>query len=60
MKLSQERAEAVREYFIAQGVPGDSITAKGYGMTQPVASNETPEGRRASQRVELKYVKALQ
>ncbi len=54
-RLSQQRAEAVRSYLISRGVPANSITARGYGPTQPIASNETPEGRRANQRVELKY-----
>ena len=55
MRLSQQRADAVRKYLISQGVPMESITAAGYGMTAPVASNDTPEGRRANQRVELRY-----
>lgn len=57
MKLSQERADAVRNFLISQGVTADSLSAKGYGPTEPVASNDTPEGRRANQRVELQYLK---
>ena len=53
MQLSQRRAEAVRSYFIEQGVPQDAIVAHGYGKTQPVASNDTPEGRQQNRRVEL-------
>jgi len=60
MRLSQQRAEAVRSYLISQGVPADSITAKGYGPEQPVASNDTPEGRRANQRVELQFQQEIQ
>jgi outer membrane protein OmpA-like peptidoglycan-associated protein len=60
MKLSEQRAEAVRNHLISLGVPADSITAKGYGPTQPVASNDTPEGRRANQRVELRYVAEIE
>ena len=56
MKLSQQRADAVRDFLISQGVSADTLTAKGYGPTEPVASNDTPEGRRANQRVELKYL----
>ena len=56
MTLSQQRADAVRDHLISQGVPADSITAKGYGPNEPIASNETPEGRRANQRVELEFL----
>lgn len=60
MKLSEQRAEAVRNHLISLGVPADSITAKGYGPTQPVASNDTPEGRRANQRVELRFLEEIE
>jgi OOP family OmpA-OmpF porin len=60
MRLSQQRAEAVRNHLISLGVPADSITAKGYGPNEPVASNDTSEGRRANQRVELKYLQEIQ
>jgi outer membrane protein OmpA-like peptidoglycan-associated protein len=53
MQLSQRRAEAVRNYFIEQGVSQDAIVAHGLGKTQPVASNDTPEGRQQNRRVEL-------
>jgi outer membrane protein OmpA-like peptidoglycan-associated protein len=53
MQLSQRRAEAVRNYFIEQGVPQDAIEAHGFGKSQPVASNDTPEGRQQNRRVEL-------
>jgi outer membrane protein OmpA-like peptidoglycan-associated protein len=59
MNLSEQRAEAVRKYLVSLGVPADSVTAKGYGPTQPVASNDTPEGRRANQRVELRYLEEI-
>ncbi|HYA98413.1 MAG TPA: OmpA family protein [Methylomirabilota bacterium] len=51
--LSERRAEAVREYFVQQGIPSDEITARGYGKSQPIASNDTPEGRQQNRRVEL-------
>jgi len=51
--LSERRAEAVRSYLAEQGVPGSSMTAKGLGKTQPVASNSTAEGRQQNRRVEL-------
>jgi outer membrane protein OmpA-like peptidoglycan-associated protein len=52
-QLSEERGGAVRDYLIEEGMPGTSVTAKGFGKTQPVASNETVEGRQQNRRVEL-------
>jgi outer membrane protein OmpA-like peptidoglycan-associated protein len=52
-QLSEQRAEGVRTYLTQQGVPESSTTAKGYGKTQPVASNDTSEGRQQNRRVEL-------
>jgi outer membrane protein OmpA-like peptidoglycan-associated protein len=54
--LSQQRAEAVRQYLISRGVDGDGLVAMGYGEFKPVASNETPEGRAENRRVELKLI----
>ena len=51
--LSEKRAGAVRDYLTSEGVPADSITTKGFGKTNPVASNDTPEGRQENRRVEL-------
>ena len=54
MKLSQERAEAVREYLIAnQGLPADRVTAVGYGKTRPIETNETSEGRARNRRIDV-------
>ena len=52
-QLSERRADSVRDFLIAQGVTGSSVTAKGFGKTQPVASNDTAEGRQKNRRVEL-------
>jgi outer membrane protein OmpA-like peptidoglycan-associated protein len=52
-KLSEERAGAVRDYLTSQDVPASSITTKGFGKTNPVASNDTREGRQENRRVEL-------
>jgi len=52
-QLSERRADSVRDFLIAQGVAGSSVTAKGFGKTQPVASNDTAEGRQKNRRVEL-------
>ena len=51
--LSQARAEAVRNQLIAYGVAPESIKAYGYGDLQPVASNDTEEGRQLNRRVEI-------
>ncbi len=52
-QLSERRAGSVREFLAEQGVSASSITARGFGKTQPVASNETAEGRQRNRRVEL-------
>ena len=51
--LSELRAQAVRDYFVQQGIPSNSVEAHGYGKTAPIASNDTPEGRQQNRRVEL-------
>ncbi|MDZ7594823.1 MAG: OmpA family protein [Thiobacillus sp.] len=53
MRLSKQRAEAVRNFLISRGVAADRLTAKGYGEAQPVADNATEEGRFKNRRVEL-------
>jgi outer membrane protein OmpA-like peptidoglycan-associated protein len=52
-RLSEDRGGAVRDYLTQQGMPSASVTAKGFGKTQPVASNDTPSGRQQNRRVEL-------
>ena len=51
--LSEERANSVRDYLVGQGVPATVVTAKGFGKTMPVASNDTAAGRQQNRRVEL-------
>ena len=51
--LSQKRAENVMEYIVSQGVKPDLISAQGFGDTNPVAPNDTPQGRAQNRRVEL-------
>jgi outer membrane protein OmpA-like peptidoglycan-associated protein len=53
LKLSEQRADAVREYLASQGVPAANITAKGLGKSNPVASNDTAAGRQQNRRVEM-------
>jgi outer membrane protein OmpA-like peptidoglycan-associated protein len=52
-QLSERRADTVRDFLAEQGVPASAITARGFGKTQPVASNDTPDGRQLNRRVEL-------
>jgi outer membrane protein OmpA-like peptidoglycan-associated protein len=51
--LSEHRASAVRDYLVEQGVGSNSVTAKGFGNTLPVASNDNASGRQVNRRVEL-------
>jgi outer membrane protein OmpA-like peptidoglycan-associated protein len=57
LKLSQKRAEAVRVYLISRGVDASRLTARGYGDTEPTASNDSAEGRAKNRRVELRIQK---
>ena len=52
--LSERRANAVMSHLIDRGVPASRLTATGYGESDPIASNETAEGRALNRRVELK------
>jgi outer membrane protein OmpA-like peptidoglycan-associated protein len=52
-KLSENRAGAVRAYLVEAGVGSNSVTAKGFGNTLPVASNDNASGRQVNRRVEL-------
>jgi outer membrane protein OmpA-like peptidoglycan-associated protein len=53
MKLSNRRAEAVKRYLADHGIAASRITSEGFGESEPVASNETAEGRAQNRRVEL-------
>ena len=53
LKLSEERANAVRSYLVAQGINADNVTARGLGKSSPVADNANPAGRQANRRVEM-------
>ncbi len=53
MKLSDDRANAVETYLVSQGLNSGSVTARGFGKTQPVADNGTAAGRQQNRRVEM-------
>ena len=53
-KLSQKRAESVRDYLVAKGVDASRLSAKGYGEAEPIADNKSEDGRARNRRVELK------
>lgn len=53
MRLSEQRASNTRDYLVSQGVAADSITFKGFGKENPIASNDTSAGRQENRRVEL-------
>ncbi|HUP64656.1 MAG TPA: OmpA family protein [Thermoanaerobaculia bacterium] len=56
-RLSEQRAAAVKDYLVGQGVPSNRIAAFGYGKTRPVATNATAEGRQLNRRVQI-YIQA--
>jgi OmpA-OmpF porin, OOP family len=58
LALSQKRAEAVREAFIKYGANPDTLVAKGYGEADPIANNDTAEGRLKNRRIEYHVLKA--
>ena len=59
-QLSEDRAEAVFEYFQSKGIDERRITFKGYGKSDPIASNNTSAGRKQNQRVELKILDIIE
>ncbi len=58
LALSQARVEVVKQYLIDKGIDPGRISGKGYGGSQPVASNRTEETRRLNRRVEFKVIRA--
>ena len=53
MKLSENRANAVRTYLVSQGLNSGIVTSQGFGKTRPVADNSTAAGRQQNRRVEM-------
>jgi outer membrane protein OmpA-like peptidoglycan-associated protein len=52
-RLSEQRAASVRDYLVQNGIPMNNVTAKGFGKTRPVVSNDNAAGRQQNRRVEL-------
>jgi outer membrane protein OmpA-like peptidoglycan-associated protein len=57
MSLSQLRAEAVRQYFIAKGITPERVRAIGFGSSSPIADNKTAAGRAKNRRIEMIRIK---
>jgi outer membrane protein OmpA-like peptidoglycan-associated protein len=56
-KLSETRANAVKQYLITQGIAAKRLTSKGFGSTRPLDTNATEEGRQKNRRTEFRFVK---
>lgn len=54
-KLSERRAVAVVDYLVSKGIPAANLTAKGFGESNPIATNDTPDGREQNRRVTLQF-----
>ncbi|MBY0345729.1 MAG: OmpA family protein, partial [Neisseriaceae bacterium] len=59
-RLSEERAQSVSSYLAGQSVKASRLSAIGYGSSQPIASNATPEGRAQNRRVEINITPTAQ
>jgi outer membrane protein OmpA-like peptidoglycan-associated protein len=57
LSLSQNRAKAVLDYLVSQGIPATKLSSKGYADTQPMADNKTEAGRQQNRRTEFKIVR---
>ena len=55
-RLSQQRAESVKTWLVENGIEAARLTTRGYGHTQPVASNDTPEGQAQNRRIEFRRI----
>lgn len=54
--LSQQRAEVIKAYLVKNGIPEANVFAKGYGSSQPIADNQTPEGKAKNRRTEVRRI----
>jgi outer membrane protein OmpA-like peptidoglycan-associated protein len=59
-KLSEQRAQSVKDWLVAHGVAANRTTVKGYGMDKPIASNKTEDGRAKNRRIEYLITGAAQ
>jgi OOP family OmpA-OmpF porin len=57
VQLSEKRAQSVNNYLVSQGISQSRLTPKGYGSQQPIASNDTEEGRQKNRRIQFKIVR---
>ncbi len=57
LKLSHQRASSVISYLVEHGIEKERLAAKGYGETQPIADNDTPEGRAKNRRTEVRIIR---
>jgi OOP family OmpA-OmpF porin len=55
-KLSEDRANAVRQYLLKKGIAAERVTAKGYGASQPAADNDTEAGKQKNRRTEVRII----
>jgi outer membrane protein OmpA-like peptidoglycan-associated protein len=56
LKLSDRRAASVKKYLVDKGIEADRLETKGYGLTKPIAPNDTEENRARNRRVEFKPI----
>jgi OOP family OmpA-OmpF porin len=57
-RLSEQRAETVKRWLVQHGIPSSRLTARGYGSTQPRASNDDEAGRAQNRRIEFTHLNA--
>ncbi|MCI5122602.1 MAG: OmpA family protein, partial [Candidatus Electrothrix sp. AUS4] len=57
-QVSEQRAQAVRKFLVEQGIDGALLVSKGYGQENPIADNNSTEGRAMNRRVELHQIAA--
>ncbi|MEM7447702.1 MAG: OmpA family protein [Myxococcota bacterium] len=58
-RLSEERAKSVQKWLVGRGVAESRLSARGYGSTEPIADNDTPEGRAQNRRIEFRRTDLL-
>ncbi len=56
LDLSKRRAASVRQWLVDHGIDGGRLESQGYGLTQPIETNDTDAGRQANRRVEFKIL----